>query len=98
MGRLDPNEAQEESILPDEWVAVRYGWGHLIADEQPRDPGADSDSWSSTDHGGDDGKDGEEKQGFFPPSVKTEEIDINIDGKGKHGGKFRLHGNLLKNP
>jgi len=103
LGRLDPNEAQEESMLPDEWAAVRYGWGHSIADEQPRDPGAESDSWPSTDHGGADGKDGEEARGSSPPPVVTEETGtssstpasmptttgMSAGGKGKHGGKGR---------
>ena len=37
LGRVDPNEEQEESVLPDEWAAVRYGWGYTT-DEQLRDP------------------------------------------------------------
>ena len=48
MGRIDPNENQEESELPDEWAAARYEWGYST-DEQPRDPNALLDSWSDTE-------------------------------------------------
>ena len=48
MGRIDPNENQEESKLPDEWAAARYEWGYST-DEQPRDPNALLDSWSDTE-------------------------------------------------
>ena len=50
MGRIAPGETQEESMLPDEWAAIHYGWGHSTCDEQPRDPGYES-SWSATDRG-----------------------------------------------
>lgn len=98
MGRLDPNEVQEESMLPDERAAVRYGWGHSTADEQPRDPGAEGDSWSDTDRSG---AEKEEIREPSPPPVVTEETGASSSapaaaeptttgtsagGKGKHGG------------
>ena len=42
LGRVDPNEEQEESVLPDELAAVRYGWGYTT------DEPGEEDSWGDT--------------------------------------------------
>ena len=67
MGRLDQEETMGESVLPDEWAAVHYGWGHSTADEQPRDPGdyGDEESWSPTDHG----EEADQERPVTPPMV-----------------------------
>ena len=39
---MDPNEEQEESVLPDELAAVRYGWGYTT------DEPGEEDSWGDT--------------------------------------------------
>ena len=99
LGRVDPNEEQEESLLPDEWAATRYGWGYST-DEQPRDPGAE-DSWS------DSSEEEVEVEVEVEPEVEpsapvvTEIPDIALGSstdrpvragcKGKLGGKGRIN-------
>ena len=98
LGRVDPNELQEESVLPDEWAAFRYGWGYST-DEQPRDPGAE-DSWSSSSNEEVEVEVEVEPEVEATMPVVTELPDISVGsstdrpahagGKGKIGGKGRI--------
>ena len=98
LGRVDPNEEQEESVLPDEWAAFRYGWGYST-DEQPRDPGAE-DSWSSSSNEEVEVEVEVEPEVEPTAPVVTELPDISLGsstdrpahagGKGKIGGKGRI--------
>lgn len=35
-GRVMPGESLEESNMPDEWMAVHYGWGYITDEEYKR--------------------------------------------------------------
>ena len=95
MGRIPPKERQEESMLPDEWAANHYGWGHSTGDEQPRDPGYES-SFSATEREESEEEVEVEVETAAEDPVVTEIPDVTVGsstdrpkGKGKVGGKGR---------
>eukprot|EP00435_Cladocopium_sp_Y103_P032886 s2064_g8.t1 len=63
MGCVAPGETREESMLPNGWAAVRYGWGHLKRDHEPRD-GEEEDSWPASGHA--EAEESEEEHGEAP--------------------------------